>query len=80
MLALYKYCMYKLDLRYNNEPIDEILKDAYTLCAVATLLADHSIDCCVSSSTCLEFDTERDRFMASLALSGNSQFSVVYVD
>lgn len=72
--------MYKLLLIYDPEPASEFLKDVYTLCTVSALLADSGIDCCVTSSTCLAFDTEKDRFLASLYLSEHSHFRVVYFD
>jgi hypothetical protein len=71
--------MYTLKLIYHPET-HAALKESITLCAVVELLVQHHIDCCQTSASELVFESERERFLASLALSHNARFCVVYSD
>lgn len=70
--------MYKLTLVYTSDVLDHFLQDTFTLAASVQLLASHGIDCVQSSATELLFETERDRSVASLALSASTRYRVVY--
>lgn len=72
--------MYKLKLVYEPEPRTQTLKESITYCAVVELLLSHGIDACQSSASELLFETERDRLVASLALSNSTSFRVVYAE
>ena len=72
--------MYGLKLVYHPEPYTQTLKESITYCAVIELLVDHGIDCVQTSASELVFESERDRFFASLALSDSTSFIVVYCD
>jgi hypothetical protein len=72
--------VYGIKLVYHPEPYTHALKESITYCAVIELLVDHGIDCVQTSASELVFESERDRFFASLALSNSASFCVVYSD
>jgi hypothetical protein len=72
--------VYSLKLVYHPEPYTHVLKESITYCAVIELLVHHGIDCVQTSASELVFESERDRFFASLVLSDSASFCVVYSD
>lgn len=72
--------MYTLKLIYTPEPRTQTLKESITFCAVVELLTQHGIDCCQTSASELVFESERDRFIAAIALSASPSFCVVYAE
>lgn len=72
--------MYKLKLVYLNQPLSQTAKEFQTADAVVHLLNLYGIDCCQLTASTLAFDCERDRLLASLALSGSETFRTVYLD
>ena len=72
--------MYTLKLIYKDSFASYILRDSHTMCAVIHLMVDHNIDCVQSNDTTLEFESERDRFLAALALSDSACYTTQYGD
>lgn len=51
-------------------------KESITYCALLDLLLEHNINATQSSASILTFESERDRTLAVLVLSGRSEYTV----
>lgn len=75
--------MYKLKLVYPSykqfKPSNEY-KENITYAATIDLYCKHRIECYQSSASVIEFETDSDRMLALLALSGTSSYSVKCLD
>lgn len=71
--------VYALKLVYTPEPRTQTLKESITFLA-AEYLAGLGVYCSQTSASVLMFDTDRDRTLAALALSGSPSYRVVYTD
>lgn len=78
-----KRLMYKLKLVYDGykqfTPSNEY-KETITYSATIDLFCNHNIACYQSSASVIEFETDRDRMLALMALSGTSAYSVKCLD
>lgn len=62
-----------------HEPSNEF-KEAHTHAALIDLFIQHRIHATQNSASILSLESERDRMLAILALSGNPRYSVVALD
>jgi hypothetical protein len=78
-----KRLMYKLKLLFpsykQHTPSNEY-KETLTYTATIDLYCKHRIECYQSSASVIEFETDQDRMLALLALSGTSSYSVKCLD
>lgn len=70
---------YALKLVYSPEPRTQTLKESITFLAAESLV-ELGIYCSQTSASVLMFESDRDRFLAALALSGSSSYTVVWTD
>jgi len=74
---------YSIKLIYRHfkqhEPSNEF-KEAHTYAALIDLFIKHKIHATQNSASILSLESERDRTIALLALSGNPRYSVVSLD
>ncbi len=70
---------YALKLVYSPEPKTQTLKESITFLAAESLVA-LGIYCSQTSASVLMFESDQDRCLAALALSGSSSYSVVWID
>ena len=77
------YDSYSIKLIYKrfkqHEPSNEF-KEAHTHAALIDLFIRFKIHATQNSASILSLETERDRTIALLALSGNPRYSVVVLD
>ena len=71
--------MYEVKLIYDPEPYTLTLKESITYCATVELFLRgiHTSQC---SATRIAFESERDRLLGMLYLSGSSSFKPVCVE
>jgi hypothetical protein len=71
--------VYEVKLIYDPEPYTLTLKESITYCATVELFL-RGIHTSQSSATRILFESERDRLLGMLYLSGSSSFTPVCVD
>lgn len=72
--------MYEVKLVYRNEPRTQTLKESVTYCACVDLYLLYGIDAFQTSATRIAFETDRDRVLGLIYLSGSSDFTAVCID
>ena len=70
--------MYEVKLIYRNEPRTLTLKESVTYCATVELFL-HGIHTAQMSATRIAFESDRDRMLGLLYLSGSKDFTPVCV-
>ena len=58
----------------------QLYKENMTYCATIDLFVNHRIYCTQSSASIITLESERDRMLALLALSGRSEYTVKILD
>lgn len=71
--------MYKLKLIYDDSR-SQHYKESITHCATIELYVDHGIDSYQTSASQIVFTSELDRMFASVCLSANELYTIVYID
>lgn len=83
--ALHRECgiVYSLKLifpSYKQHTPSQLYKESITYCACIDLLICHQIYTSQSSASIITFESERDRMLAVLALSGRPEYTVKILD
>ena len=78
-MTLHLDTVHALKLVYTPEPRTQTLKESITFLA-AEYLAGMGIYCMQTSASVLMFESDRDRMLGAIALSGSSSYRVVYTD
>ena len=71
--------VFALKLVYTPEPKTQTLKESITFLA-SEYLAGLGVYCVQTSASVLMFESDRDRCLAAIALSGSSSYRVVYTE
>jgi len=70
--------MHEIKLIYRNEPRSLFLKESVTYCATVELFL-HGIHTAQTSASRIAFESDRDRVLGLLYLSGSTDFTPVCV-
>lgn len=71
---------YSIKLVYPLQPSSQFYKESITYCALIDLLLAHNIHATQSSASIITLESDRDRTLAVLALSGRSEYTVQCLD
>lgn len=71
--------VFALKLVYTPEPRTQTLKESITFLA-SEYLAGLGVYCVQTSASVLMFESDRDRCLAAIALSGSPSYRVVYTE
>lgn len=78
-MTLHLDTVFALKLVYTPEPKTQTLKESITFLA-SEYLAGLGVYCVQTSASVLMFESDRDRCLAAIALSGSSSYRVVYTE
>ena len=79
LAILISICMYEIKLIYDPEPATLTLRESITYCATVELFL-RGIHTCQTSATRIAFESDRDRMLGLLYLSGSTSFTPVCVE